>query len=320
MSRRALAQRHGVGDHDPGQRPGVQGLERVAREQPVGGDRVDPLGALVEHRLGRGVERAAGGDDVVDDHRGLALDVADHVADLRHLLGGALLLHQRVGRADLLGELADELHPAGVRGDDHEVLVAQAVLHVLGQDRHRGHVVDGLGEEALQLAGVQVHRDQAVDAGGLQHLGHQPRRDRLARGGLLVLARVAVPGGDGDDAVRRGVLGRVDHEQQLPERVVDGEALALGAADRLDDEQVGAADRLGVAAVDLAVGEGLEPGVGELEPELFGDLAAQLAARAAGGDHQALLVAGRDARVGAQEQWPISRRLLIRLSSSTRSA
>ena len=60
-------------------------------------------------------------------------------------------------------------------------------------------------------------------------------------------------------------LAACDHQQQLHQRVVRRHALALGAADRLDDEQVGAADRLRVAAVHLAVGEGLEPDVGELD-------------------------------------------------------
>jgi hypothetical protein len=63
----------------------------------------------------------------------------------------------------------------------------------------------------------------------------------------------------------------------------------------LDDEEVGAADRLGVAAVDLAVGERLQAGVDQLDVQAVGDLPAELAARAPGRDHQPLLVAGLDA-------------------------
>ena len=51
---------------------------------------------------------------------------------------------------------------------------------VLGQDRHRHEVVDGPVEEALDLGGVQVHRHQPVGAGGLEQVGDEPRRDRLA--------------------------------------------------------------------------------------------------------------------------------------------
>ena len=98
-------------------------------------------------------------------------------------------------------------------------------------------------------------------------------RDRLARRGLLVLARVAEPRRDGDHAVRRGADRRVDHAQQLHQRVVGGDPGVRVAAGRLDDEHVGAADRLLVAAVDLAVGERLQRHGPELDAELVGDLA-----------------------------------------------
>ena len=88
----------------------------------MGGDRVDLARALVHDGLRGGGERAAGVDHVVDDHGDLALDVTDHAADLGHAVCGALLLHQRVGGADATGEAARQLHAAGVRGDDHEVV------------------------------------------------------------------------------------------------------------------------------------------------------------------------------------------------------
>ena len=149
------------------------------------GDRVDLARAGVEDGLRAGRERAAGVDDVVDDHRAPALDLllADHVADLCDLLGGAVLLEQCVVDADVLGELPGELHAAGVRSDDYQVpgVVAELVLHELGEDRHGGHVVDRLREEALQLAGVEVHGHEAIDSDRLERLCHDPRRDRLAR-------------------------------------------------------------------------------------------------------------------------------------------
>ena len=88
----------------------------------MGGAGDDPRGALVEHRLGGGAEGAGGVDHVVDEDRGLALDVADHVADLGHLLGRALLLHHGPVGADPAGEVARGLDPAGVGGDDHQLL------------------------------------------------------------------------------------------------------------------------------------------------------------------------------------------------------
>ena len=110
---------------------------------------------------------------------------------------------------------------------------------------------------------------------------------------LLVLARVAVPGRHGDDAVRRGALGRVDHQQQLHQVPVHRRVR------RLDDEDVRAADRLQVAAVDLAVGEGLQLDAAERDPELPAILRAELLAAAAGEHHQPLVVGGRDARAAS---------------------
>ena len=67
-------------------------------------------------------------------------------------------------------------------------------LTYVGEDRQRHQVVDRTVEEALDLVGVQVDGDQPVGAGGLEQVGHQPRRDRLAAAVLLVLAGVAVEG------------------------------------------------------------------------------------------------------------------------------
>ena len=79
-----------------------------------------------------------------------------------------------------------------------------------------GHV-----EEALDLAGVQVDADMTrsapaawnMSATSLAVIGSRPV-------GLAVLAGVAVVGADRGDALGRGPLGRVDHDQLLHDRVV----------------------------------------------------------------------------------------------------
>jgi hypothetical protein len=58
---------------------------------------------------------------------------------------------------------------------------------VVRQDRHGRHVVERDLEEPLDLALMQVHREDAVDLGRLEQRSDQARRDRLARGALLVL-------------------------------------------------------------------------------------------------------------------------------------
>ena len=121
-------------------------------------------------------------------------------------------------------------------------------------------------------------------------------RDRLARRRLLVLARVAVPRRYRDHAVRRAADGRIDHREQLHQRVVGAEAVVRVRAGRLHDEHVGAAHRLLVAAVDLAVGERLERHGAELHAELRGDLGGQLRVGAPRDQHQSLVVL--DAEIG----------------------
>ena len=108
--------------------------------------------------------------------------------------------------------------------------------------------------------------------------------------GLLVLARVAEPRRHRDHAVGGGADRRVDHQQQLHQRVVGRHAEPRVAAGRLDDEDVGAADRLLVAAVDLAVGERLERHAAEVDPQLAADPGRQLGVRAAREQHQPLAV------------------------------
>ena len=49
----------------------------------------------------------------------------------------------------------------------------------LGQHRDRGEVVDRHVEEALDLTGVEVDGDDAVDARGREHVGDEAGGDRL---------------------------------------------------------------------------------------------------------------------------------------------
>ena len=94
--------------------------------------------------------------------------------------------------AEDVGPALGHAHPAGVRGDHGDRLAGDAGLDVVGQQRQGEQVVDRTVEEALDLRGVQVDRDQPVGAGGLEQVGDQPGRDRLTAAVLLVLARVAV--------------------------------------------------------------------------------------------------------------------------------
>ena len=163
------------------------------------------------------------------------------------------LVHDGQVGVQRVGVALGHLHPTGVGRHDDEV-VAQARADVVDQHGHGGEVVDRPVEEALDLARVQV---DAAPGGWRPAAWNMSAtslaRDRLAALGLAVLAGVAVVGAHHGDALGRGPLGGVDHDQLLHDRVVHRHR--LGAAVALDDEDVGAADRLAEAAVQLAVGE-----------------------------------------------------------------
>jgi hypothetical protein len=113
-----------------------------------------------------------------------------------------------------------------------------------------------------------------------------------ARLRLAVLARVREERDDRRDPLRRAEPRRLDHQEELHQVAVDRRAAGL------DDEEVGAADRLVVAAVRLVVLERLQLHLAELDAELIGDPLRELGMRAAGEHHQPLLRAALDPVAG----------------------
>ena len=76
-------------------------------------------------------------------------------------------------------------------------------------------MIHGNVKEALNLVGMQVHRDQTVDAGSNQQVGDQFGGDGNARFVLAVLTCPAKVGDDCDYRGGRGALGSIDHQQEL---------------------------------------------------------------------------------------------------------
>ena len=143
----------------------------------------------------------------------------DHTTDL--VRAGSLLMNEREPQIQPIRNRRGSLSTAGIRTHDDAVLDVE-VLADPAQGAWLGvQVVDGDVEEALDLRGVQVHGDDVVAAGRLQHVRDELGRDGRARLVLLVLARVREVGDDGGDAARRGRLAGVDHDEELHEAVVD---------------------------------------------------------------------------------------------------
>ena len=144
----------------------------------------------------------------------------------------------------------------------------------------RRQLVDRDVEEALDLAGVQVHGQDAVGAGRLDQVGQQTRRNRHARLVLLVAAAVGVVRDDRRDPPGRGAAEGVDHDQQLHDAGVDRRAHGL---DQID---VAAADVLLDADEDVLVAELGDFAGAEGHFEVRADVAGQRQVRPAGEDRE----------------------------------
>ncbi len=193
-------------------------------------------GAAVDQRLGGVHQRAARIDDVVEQDAAAPFDVADDVHDFALArLGAALVDDGQVG-VQAAGQGAGAHHAADVGRDDHQIVAARIVFLDVLRQHGRGHqIVGGNVEEALNLAGVQVHRQDAVGARAGDQIGDQLGRDRGAAPGLTVLTGVAEIGHDGRDPLGRGAYQRVGHDQHFHQVVVGR------IRGRLDDEDILAA-------------------------------------------------------------------------------
>ena len=173
--------------------------------------------------------------DVVDDQDILSLHLADHVQGV-HLGGRAAALHHD-GQTSVkgLGVGARHLHAAHIGGDDDEVfyLLLPDVLH---HHRHRVEVIDRDVEKALQLLGVEVHREHAIHPGGRQDISHELRRDRHTRLVLAVLTGVPEERDHRRDPLGARAADRIHHDEKLHDVVVGRRT------GRLDDEDIPVAD------------------------------------------------------------------------------
>jgi len=265
----------------------------LVREERVRHEDVHLGRAVLLQRPRTRDQRPAGGGDVVADDRPLAAHLAGDLGHL-HLVGGdPHLVHDREARLDHLGETDGVLGAAGIGRHGDDVLTGEPeVAEVRREELQCRHVVDRDREEALDLAGVEVHRQDAVDTRELEHVRDETGGDRLTWFRLPVLPRVREPRDHGRDPLRGRQLRRLDHQHELHQVLVHGRGTGL------DDEDVGAPDRLQVAAVRLVVRERTELDIAELDAQFLGHRVRELRMRAAGKDHQPLLRPAHDVVLG----------------------
>ena len=249
---------------------GLQTLVGGAGQNAVGGAGIDLLGAELHQGVGGVAQRTGGVHHIIVQNAGLALDVADDVHDLALVGSLAALVHDGQVHVNLLSEVTGTGDRADVGRNNNELIVVAGLLGelvhvVLHEGGGAQQVIQGNVEEALNLAGVQVHGQDTVGAGHGDHVGHQLGGDGIAALGLAVLTGVAEVGDDGGDAAGGSTAAGIDHDQQLHQVVIDG--LAGG----LNQENVGAADGLLQGNGSFAVGKSLHNTLAHGQAQLLAD-------------------------------------------------
>ncbi|KAI3488192.1 hypothetical protein L1887_47731 [Cichorium endivia] len=259
-------------------------LQCRSRQDAVRDNGQHALGTVLDELLRGEVERTARVGHVVDEDGHFALDVADeHHA--RYLVGAlALLVEERKVELETVGERGGALGTSGVGRHDDRLVDIHHLADVLQRRRFGIEVVDGHIEEALDLRRMKVHGDHVVAPGVFEHVGDEFGGDGCARLVLLVLSGVEEVRDDGGDALGRGGLAGVDHDEQLHERGVGrgGGARGRGRDARgVDDVDIVLAHRLGDAHDALARLVARHGRLAERLPETLGDELRELGVRGA---------------------------------------
>lgn len=113
------------------------------------------------------------------------------------------------------------LSTTSIRTDNDTVAHIQVFANPLQYTRLGIQVIDGNVEEALDLAGVEVHGDDVVATSSLEHVCHELRSDGSTALILLILARIREVGDDSGNASRGGGLASINHDEQLHQSIVD---------------------------------------------------------------------------------------------------
>ena len=131
-------------------------------------------------------------------------------------------------------------------------------------------------EKALNLLGVQIHRQNAVGPGSHQQIGHELGRDRHARLILPILSGVAVKWQHRCDAVGAGPFERVHNDEQLHQVMI------CWRAGRLNHKHILTSDVFLDLGKRFSVGEGGEGDFARLDANVTADGIGEREIRTAG--------------------------------------
>ena len=169
-------------------------------------------------------------DHIVQQKRIAAGYIADDVHHMRFVRTLASLVDNREIRLQPFGKCSRPFNPAGVRRHDHQIARA-FTADIVQQDGHGIEMIHGDLKEALNLAGMQIHREDAVRAGCRGEIRHDFRGNRHARLIFSVLAPVSIIRNHRGNPIGRGPFQRINHEPQFHPMLVNRIAAGLKQKD-----------------------------------------------------------------------------------------
>lgn len=237
----------GIGGHELLKGAVLNLLDSVAAEDGVGNHSADALGAVIHDDAGSLANRGARIDNVVNEDDVLVLHIADkaHLANLVRLVTMLVADNERIVQS--LSIHGCTLAAAHVGAGEHHILDVQVLADVRHEQGGAVEVVEGDVEESLDLVGMEVHADDAVDTSRGNHIGNQLGCDRHMGLILAILASKAVIRNDCDNLLSGGTLGGIHHHEKLEEVVRRRQR-------RLDDEDDTATDGFFVRRLKFSVG------------------------------------------------------------------
>ena len=212
----------------------------------AGGDILGP--ANLHQGLGRMAQRTSGIHHVIQKDDPFVFHIADDVHNLRGIGLLPPLVHDSQGHIQLLGEGTGTGHGAHVGGDYHGVLpvILEFAVKVVHKDGGAQQIIHWDIKKALNLVGMEVHRQNPVRAGGGNQVGHQLGRNGIAGFGLPILTGVAEIGNHCGNPSGGGPFQGINDNEQLHQGVVDCTGLAVldKGAGGLHHKYIGAPNRL----------------------------------------------------------------------------
>ena len=258
-----------VGTNDLFERRFFDTLAGIAAEHTVCDNCSDGFGTAFSHHLGSLAERSCRVGDVVKEYDILAIYITQdaylrHFVEVRPVLIANDHRHFAVGHCvQFLGEIGRPFGTSDIGRSDYQFLEIE-VRYIRREHIGTVDMVHGNIEESLNLVGMQVHGDDTVRTGCLQHIRHQFGTDGYTRFVLAVLPCPAEIRDDGNDLGSTGPLGGIDHQEQF-HQVVAGRTGGLHEIDRLP------ANGLLEIGAELAVGEAVDTQVAYLAAQFFTD-------------------------------------------------